>query len=350
MSLQNLNAEDTKRQSNAAYKQWAETWRKHARHARQINEKRGNNSILDLALMGHNRAAVLVALGQSLEEHIDTIKKYQTKDGVDVVCCDKAFKVLMERDIKPRIVYVADAVVSYEMWCEPFIEQSEDIILIASVTANEKWSENWKGPVYFIVNKDNVGTDKEMMKLSGITDLLPASAIVGNAVIVASTQLLGYSKQFMVGYDYSWQPEKNYYAFSGDHDGIVGDKRVWQKNDICIGINGSITFMSENLTFAARWLKNFYLAKVQSLPIEIYNASGSGIIEDIPQADLSEMLELFEYKKLTDADVSKVRAARARTIRCSDSKEMQKYFENLVYYAEIFYTPKEIDPWKKNTL
>lgn len=351
MALKTLNKEDTERQSKAAYTQWKETWRKHAAHARVINEKRGNPRLIDLSLIGLNRLAVIVGLGQSLENEIEMIKEYQGREGIDIICVDKAYGVLMERGIKPRLVLVADAVVSYEKWAEPFIDQTDDVILVSSVTANEKWSENWKGPVYFSVHKDNIGTHTEMSKISGIEDIMPAASNVGNSIIVLATQYLMYQEQLLIGYDYSWQPDRNYYAFSGDVDGVYVNKQHWQKSGICTGLNNRMHFQSENLTFAARWLMNYYEAKIKELPIAFFNCGDSGILEYIPQANMREHLEKWQYEPLTEQGLSKVRVSRARVIRCQHSDDIPAVTSKLdTYYMDIFCTPKELEPWKKNTL
>ncbi len=352
MALQQLTQEETIAQSKSAYGQWKDVWRKHAAHAKKINTERGNPRLIDLSLIGLNRLAIVVGLGQSLENEIEIIKQYQGREGVDIICVDKAYGVLMERGIKPRLVFVADAIVSYEKWCEPFIEQTKDVILVASVTANEKWSENWRGPVYFSVHKDNIGTHEEMCGISGIEDIMPASSNVGNSLIVLSTQYLMYQEQLLIGYDYSWQPDRNYYAFSGDADGIWQNKSHWQKSGIKTGVNNRLHFTSDNLTFSARWLMNYYQAKIKELPIAMFNCSGSGILEYIPESNMLERLENWckqPAQPLTEQDIARVRAARARVVRCAKADGMKEIAEkNALYYLDVFCTPKELEPWKAN--
>lgn len=334
MSL--MTKEETIRQSQDAYRQWKDTWHKNAeRNGKVCGDAR------DIMSTGRNRCAVACATGQSLENHIETMKKYQDKPGVDIICVDKSFGLLIERGIKPKYVAVSDAQVSFDTWTEKYIEKTKDVTLIVTATANPVWAERWLGPKYIVICKDAIGTENIIKKISGASVILPASSNVGNGLIVAAIEILCYSMILLIGYDFSWKPDKNYYAFSGDADGIMVDKRQWQKAGCRLGIDDKLTFESSNLTFAMRWLQSYYLGKIAPLPIDIYNCSGQGILDCMPKGNLDRCLELFNYLEPSQSVADQIIASRVRTVRCKTQEEFQEVVaENQVFYIDVMCVPK----------
>lgn len=344
--MKTLTQQDTIKQSTDAYKQWKDIWHENAKRNAAVANAKGT-SIKDIASMGRNRLGILVAMGQSLENHIDDLRGYTEKEGVDVLCVDKAFGLLMDHGVVPAAVVVSDAQVVLDKWVTSHLKSTKNIPLIISATANPIWAESWEGPVYILVNKDSIKTEAAISEITGCYDLVPASANVGNALVVVSAEYLAYKELLLVGYDYSWLPGENYYAFSGDADGIMENKRCWQLSGYSIGNNDKLTMMSENLTFAARWLKNYYLGKVCNLPtgLKIYNCSRQGILDDIPGADLNRRIDLFTYIALTEQEMDQVRVSRARVIRAKTEQELREVFEkNIALHADILCVPKEVMP------
>lgn len=346
--LQVLDGKETIRQSQDAFRQWKDTWFENAKKNGRVIKQKGTNT-RDIMMCGKNRLAVCVAMGQSLERHIDNLKELKNKKGVDIICVDKAFSVLAKRGIIADIVVVSDAVVSYDYWAKIYRKQTKGVKLIVNATANPHWAESWLGPVYGVVCKDSIHTEKMIAPLIGVDVVIPASANVGNSLVVTATEICGYQEMLLVGFDYSWKPAENYYAFSGDSDGISNDKRSWQMNGFCRGIDNELHYMSSNLTFAARWLTNYYNGKARALPgnINIFNCSQQGILDSVPQADLMRRVEMFEYKEPDKADQDAIYVSRARTIRAKTEEDMKAIFENNVaMYADILCVPKGAIPWE----
>ena len=137
-------------QSKAAFRQWEEIWKENARINGEIY-KRNKLSQQDLLYSGAGKKLLCIAYAPSFENQIENVQKYKN-DAVDIACVDKAMGKLIDNNISPKFVVIADAGIDYKKWCEPWIDKTKDIILIANITANIEWTQNWQGKVYFYVN------------------------------------------------------------------------------------------------------------------------------------------------------------------------------------------------------
>jgi hypothetical protein len=290
-----LHPDEVLQQSKAAFGQWEGQWREHAR----INGKKykeDGRSQQDLIYIGAGKTLVCAANGSSLEDHIDTIKKYKN-DSVDIICCDKTFGVLLKQGIKPNYVVVADANVGYKEWLEPWIDETRDVILFASICANPEWTLNWKGPVYFYVNKDNIESEKIFSEISGCHEFIPASSNVGNTVVVFSVQILGYDEYLLIGYDFAWGDSDNYYAFDDRETPTI--KRHWMKHAHGVDMRGEVVNTSQNLIFSSRWLSDYFIGMTQQMNIRLYYCSGRGIL-NMATANFERKLKAAKQRQLTN--------------------------------------------------
>lgn len=250
-----LTSDAIRQQSLRAYGQWKDVWREHAKE----HSKYAMKSLDDFQNIGIGKAVVCVANGYSFELDIETLKKYQ--DNVDILCCDKSLGHLLNNGIKPTYCIVCDAKVSYQKYLEPWKDQLKDTILFQNITANPEWAQaNWKD-MYFFGNKDVLGSEKEFMGLANCPNSVPAGTNVSNALVVFLTQsdnsgrrnFFGYDKILLTGFDYSWQPDGNYYAF--DHDG--GGKYNYMRHMFLRNNKNQLCFTSNNLAFSAKWLEEY---------------------------------------------------------------------------------------------
>lgn len=287
-----MTEEEVRRQSEAAFGQWKEIWEKHSK-ANGEKYRADGRSHRDLLNHGIGKQLLCIANGYSLEVEIETIKAQRPK--CDIACVDKSFGVLMDHGVKPEFVVIADANVSYAQWCERHIDETHDVTLIANVNASIDWTLNWKGPVIFYVNKDNIETEKIYMELSGCRELIPASSNVGNTAVVFFTQICNYDRYLLLGYDYSWAPGVNYYAFNDN------EKRHWMRHMFALGIDGNLCYTSQNLNFSARWLVEY--AQKQMSFKKIHNCSGAGVLNIHPRA-LGVCLEEFEPRQMTPEELN----------------------------------------------
>lgn len=251
-----INDESVKQQSLNAYNQWKDVWRDHSRQ----NYREHSKNLADFRNVGIGKAVLCVANGYSFEQNIETIKEYQ--GNVDIICCDKTLGHLIDHGIKPTYCLVADAVVDYEKYMEPWVDQLDETVLFSTVTANPKWNKNgnWKD-VYFFVNHDCLRSEFEFMELSNCQNLIPAATNVSNAMVVFLTQsdnngkqnFFGYDKILLIGYDYSWEYGGKYYAF----DERGGGKANYMRHMYLLNNAGVNAYTSSNLLFSAQWLEKY---------------------------------------------------------------------------------------------
>lgn len=331
-----MTEQEVRQQSEAAFGQWKEIWEKNSKHNGEIY-KRDGNSHKDLLNHGIGRQLLCIATGRSLETSIDTIKEY--RDRCDIACVDKSFGILMDHGIRPDFVVIADANVSYEEWAGRHIEATEGITLIANVNANTSWTDNWKGKIIFYVNKDNIKTEEIYMEYSGCRELIPASSNVGNTVVVFFAQICNYDRYLFVGYDYSWAPGENYYAFNDN------EKRHWMRHMFAIGVDGKLAYTSSNLNFSARWLVEF--CQKQMSFKQFFNCSGSGVLSINPRK-LEVCLAEFEPRAMTQEELNGFYNSRINqdAFPYQGPEDLMKRVNKHKYIAgiRIDYLPADITP------
>lgn len=324
-----LTSDQIKQQSLRAYGQWKEIWREHAKVHSQYEMK----SLEDFQNIGIGKAAVCVANGYSLELEIDVLKQYQ--DNVDILCCDKSLGHLLDHGITPTYCIVCDAKVSYEKYLEPWKDKLGDTILFQNISANPKWAEpKWKDR-YFFGNKDVLGSEKEFMGLSGCPNSVPAGTNVSNALVVFLTQsdntgrrnFFGYDKILLLGFDYSWRSDGNYYAFDKYGNGKYNYMRHMfirnNKNQLC--------FTSNNLAFSAKWLEEY----ISTFKLPVIQCSSETVL---PLKMSGKLEKHIQYNFKRDDQTRTVVLTKLRNEIINKKLEIDKVLFNIGkehYYAML---------------
>lgn len=310
-----MNTDQIVAQSRAAYGQWAKQWREQAQTHSHFKMK----SLLNLESSGIGRAILCVANGYSFEENIETIKAHQ--HNVDIICCDKTLGHLIDHGITPKYVLICDANVNYELYMEPWKNKLQDTIALVNVCANPKWaaSGNWKD-IYFFVNKDVLGSEKEFSELSGCRNFIPAGTNVSNAMVVMLTQsdnngrrnFFGYDKILLIGYDYSWRYGGKYYAF--DDDG--GGKHQYMRHAYCATVGGDFAYTSGNLAFSAQWFESY----VKAFNLPVVQCTKQSILAGIKTGDLAEHMQYRFRPEDSDSVRSAAKELRVLNTRMNELK------------------------------
>ncbi len=278
-----LSKDSIVEQSKSAYNQWAAQWREQAK----THSKYAMKPLTDFVNSGVGKSIVLCATGYSLEQNIEVLKKHQNE--VDIMCCDKSLGILIDNDITPDFCVVCDANVSYEKYMEPWAHDVQNTTLFMNVCGNPDWTKkgNWADR-YFFVNEDSIQSEIEFGKLSQCPNMIPAGTNVSNAMLIFVTQcsnkgrqnFFGYDKIILLGFDYCWHPDGNYYAF--DYDG--GGKRYYMKHVMAVDSSGTMVYTSNNLLFSAQWaegyVKNFQLPIVNCSDHSMLGVAKHGKLED----------------------------------------------------------------------
>lgn len=303
-----LTPDQIQRQSQRAYRQWATQWREHARiHAQHFPVMKSLN---ELEYSGIGKAVLCVANGYSLEQEIGTIQKYQ--DNVDIICCDKSLGNLLEHGIKPKYCLVADANVSFEKYLEKWKDQVADTILISNVCSNPEWSlkAKWKDHYFFCV-MDCLKSEKEFQALSGCPNVVAAGTNVSNSLVIFLTQcdnggrknFFAYDKILLIGFDFCWKLNGNYYAFDREGSG----KHNYMRHVYLMNLDRELCMSSGNLVFSAKWLDQyvnaFKLPVIQCTRQSIFATKFMGTLAQQMQyrgkiENRKTVVELFNLRKL----------------------------------------------------
>lgn len=340
-----LSENDVLKQSRSAMDQWEKVWRSNAKINGEKYKKDGRKH-QDLVFAGIGKSLVCIANGPSFEREIETLKQYNTDRQHDIACVDKCFKSLVDHGVKPDWVFLADAGISYKEHLEPWINDTEGVVLLANVNANTEWTLNWKGPVFFYVNKDNIQTEKIFCEISGCYEVIPASSNVGNTVLVFSAQIFGYDEYILLGYDFGWSADDNYYAFEDS------PKRHWMAHAVMVDRGGKLFSTSQNLIFSARWLADFFTATQGRA--RFFSGANSGIIS-APYVALEKLLKRASTRKLSQNERAEVLKARTKQIliNAKTKDEGKKAACNLIDSLNISgvliqHVPQETTEWMKS--
>ena len=291
-----LSQAEVLKQSKGAMKQWEGTWRSHAKENGEIMRQKG---MRNQRIYGHGigRKALCIGYSPGLEYKIDDIK--QKNESVDILSIDKGMGYLLDHEIKPNFVYLADAGIDYNKWCKPYIEQTKDICLMMNVTANPEWARNWKGKIFYFVNQDNIRTEDIFSPISGCRELVKASSNVGNSILVHASTYLLYDEYYLLGYDFCWGQDDNYYC---DQD---SDKRWYMNHNQLIDTNGELVCTSQNLLFSARWLSDFINGILVPQKRKIYKCYKGGLL-NIAYRDIKKVLKDSVQRKLTEQEFNHI--------------------------------------------
>lgn len=313
-----IKSDEVRAQSKAVWRQFGESlWIPNA----EKNAKLNSIDIRSLEHSGIGKFAVLVAMGSSLEENIDDIKKY--RDRIDVICCDKAFGPLLDHGVKADFVVVADAGIPYRH-IENYIKDTEGVTLLATPYANTEWTHNWKGPIGFYLNQDAIESEQIFAKIfNREMRIIPASSNVSNAMCVLWTNCGnkknenwgGYEAYFLVGYDYCWPAKGNYYAWSNPIP-----KRHYMNHRTMVDMRDNVVFTSENLIFSCKWLISY----VTTFDLPVYNAGLRGLLEIPLKAHLGTVLAKIQPDKKKANMVKDAYAAWRESFR--SYKQAEKNF------------------------
>lgn len=306
-----MDRNEVLRQSQNAYDQWHNLWVKNSSITKTIPK-------IPMAMLrnqGLGKQLVIISMGGSFEKQVEALKKYQHK--VDILAVDKAFVPLMERGIRPDFVLIADAQVSFPCYCEPFLEQTKDIVLIANVNSNPEFGMNWKGLKTYYVNKDNIKSEVEFSAISGVQDTIHAGSNVSNAALIYANTVFNYDRYILLGFDFCWDVDGKFYSFANGNEKL-GNKTTALNNMRVLDYKYDMVNCSENLWFSGRWLDMYIRAELGDKAL---NAS-DGILEAPRRIDLTKHLaQIKEYKRTLTANETNLLAKRSHTIHDKASYE-----------------------------
>jgi len=313
-----LTGEQVKKQSEGAFSQWGPTWEKNAKLNGETFKAKGKSNF---SIFGHGvgRHLICVAYGASLEDEVDKLKV--KNPSVDIACVDKAFGYLLDHDVKPKFVFLADAGISYEENCEPWLDQTKDMSLILNVCANPEWAKNWRGNVFFVVNEDNIKTQDIYSPLSGVNELVKASSNVGNSVIVYANSYLHYDTYTMVGYDFAWGEDDNYYCNKDT------DKRWYMNHNQVLQPTGELVYTSNNLMFSVRWLSDYINVEIAPRKRKVYKTTKKGLLS-VPIRNLDKLLKTFTARQPEPEEIDHILNTRAISVSVKDPAELNRELPN----------------------
>jgi hypothetical protein len=277
-------------QSKTVFGQFGESvWIPNAKKNVQLPHK----DAAELLSCGIGKVMVLVGMGSSLEDQVEVISKY--RDRCDVCVCDKGFGPLLDHGVKADYVFLCDANIPFR-YIAPYIDKTDGVGLIATPYANPEWTTPWKGDRYIFVMRDAIESEQHFFPIFGNLRGVPAGSNVSNGMLTffagcdekSDKNWAGYEKYLLIGYDYSWPREGNYYAWMNPIE-----KRHYMTHRTILDIAMRPCFTSENLYFSAKWMVS-YLSKFD---IPVSNCGGRGLLMIPGNSTLEKELSRLKPKE-----------------------------------------------------
>lgn len=309
-----LSGSDIHRQSKIVFSQMETKWKAQAR----TNFGLPHRPAAELRNSGIGKQLLLVAMGSSLEDQVEIIKK--NRDKVDVVVCDKGFGPLLDHGVKADYVVICDANIPVKHM-QPYFNETKDVKLLSTVYANPEWTTQWQGNRYFYINRDAIESEFEFYKIFGRdTRSIPAGSNVSNGMLIFfvgyddknQANWSGYERYLLAGYDYSWKPDGNYYAWANPVP-----KRHYLCHRTLLDFNNDVVFTSENLLFSAKWLYSY----ITSFNLPVLNCSGRGLL-DVKRGVLEREMQALTNDRAAQQRVQAAfRAARDAHLAAAAARE-----------------------------
>jgi len=215
------------------------------RKTREANERAWNNNIQknkEYFIKGNplpkGLVAYLIGAGPSLEKNVAELKNVGSRGTI--VCIDANLNYLIQNGVMPE--YCASLDASDKMWTmiKPVIKYTKNITLVVNTASNPKVVRNWLGPIFFFssihprfptkseeyfaksryaIAKRNIKKGTELFAnknykiiFPGVLLELPCGGNVTTTAHAFCMQCLKATTIVMVGMDFSWKSDSNFYA------------------------------------------------------------------------------------------------------------------------------------------
>jgi hypothetical protein len=137
----------------------------------------------------------------------------------------------------------------------------------------------------------------------------------------------GYDKILLLGFDYAWRQEGNYYAF----DKEAGGKYNYMRHMFLRNINNDYCFTSHNLAFSAKWLEQY----VNAFKLPVVQCSRESVL---PLKNMGVLAEQMQYSFRTEDQSKVVNMLKVRRALIEKKKEIEAIIGEMSrdhYYAFI---------------
>jgi len=237
---------------------------------------------------------ILIAAGPSLDKNIKLLKNRQ--NNCIIICVDVVLFKLIENGIKPDFVVNVDpSYVIKRFWKN--IDTS-DLTLVCPTTSSPEMIGDWRGNMIFFNQKDRKGEPKGIF-LNKLTKSIAGFGYLDNNYFVGATAylfglLLKPKIIILMGYDFGFSNNKSYcngfleLKYLGDVEKIKEMKVAEVKKEIKVKLSTGDYIYT---THVLKGYKNALLNLIKKNNIKTINATEGGILLEIPQNNLSNIME-----------------------------------------------------------
>lgn len=228
------------------------------------------------AILGkyHGKAAIVVASGPSLNKQFGTLHFFRGSEVV-LVCCDSAYKPLIDHEIVPDYVVAVDPKPQNKVFFQGTESRHGQSCLIASSVVHPAVLEAWKGPLVLFNPELDYSTDfwAALPYLVGNF----GSVAVGGSVLSAAVSIVvsGFmcDRVALVGADFCWY---------GDSHHVSGAIVPKFSDAVEVPCNGQMAYTSPPLLAYLQWFQQLFSApfvRDDGKLVEFVNCTEGGLLD-----------------------------------------------------------------------
>jgi len=215
--------------------------------------------------IGKDKASVIIGASPKLKENWHALYDLQNDSRFILVACSSSLKFLLEKDIKPKFVFMMDGAADVARYINVG-DKSQGITLIASCLIHPKSLKVWQGNVRFVRVEVDKDFEKRSIQLTKIKDQFPGGGTQFNAAVLFAYMTLQSRILIFMGNELSYNEQ--YYLDRQDEKDKQFQKYPW------VGVDGSVAYTNHNFIASKLWLEDA-LGKWKGVFI---NATEAGIL------------------------------------------------------------------------
>lgn len=202
---------------------------------------------------------VITAGGPSLDDEIDSLKKY--RDNLTILSVGTVAKKLLEYDIRPDAIIITDP---QDTMYQQIVEiNAEDIPMILLSTASKTIVKHYKGPIYLAYQYGYEPAEK-VANEKGYSLFQTGGSVTTTALDVAIT--FGANKIVLVGADMAYTDNRSHTSGAGLVEKDFSDYRQ------VTAVGGGVVYTTRNLDIYRKWIEN----RIADLKIPVVYNTGRG--------------------------------------------------------------------------
>lgn len=240
-----------------------------------INQKLHDKPVDTLQNDFKDKDLVIVGAGPSLDDSLDYLRKFSSKDNIRILCVGKAAKKLISENIMPAYIVMIDGKAGTRWQINGIEDCGVPLIYLSTVAHNV--AADYKGKRY-IAYQEGIEQSKEYAEKNNLMIFQSGGSVATFAIDMAIR--MQCMRIICVGLDMGYTGDNTH---AGGIGGKIKNKKTLRKVE---AVGGSEVYTSKTLDIYRRWIER-RIEGVQD--IKFINASAGARIHGMEEKSLKEI-------------------------------------------------------------